>query len=272
MLKNLITSVVAISLLPAMAFANPTGKALINKITKGQVTVTESFKTSSDSLVGYVIKPKQGGGGNVVFTNKEGTLLFVGNLINAKGQNLTQQYTQKYVQAKVAGNAFKEVASLDWFAQGSAKAPGKVYIIIDPNCSYCHKMYQEIEPLVKANKVQVRWIPVGFLRPDSAGMSAKILSGKTDKEKVALFEQNENKFKDAVEHGGLTPLKADSKDKADVAAFAGVKKNTAFFSKFGFGGTPTILYKDQTGTPKFMPGFVEGEALTKLLNSATKTW
>ncbi len=244
---------------------------LVSAVTKGQLEISKEF-TVSGGLRGLVVEPKQGGRGMVVFTNKKAKYLFIGNLINAKGENLTQTYTKKYVDAAVAKKAFKSLSGTTWFAEGSDTAPHKLYAVIDPNCIFCHMLYKEFAPLIKAGKLQVRWVAAGFLKPGSKGKAAKILSGKTDADKIKLLHSDEVNFKKKSEEGGVQPLTYSANlSTAEKAAFADVEANTKFFMNY-FQGTPVLLYRGHDGQPHFVGGYVEGDALTALLKKVGSRW
>ncbi len=277
MLTRIVTAISVILLSSATAFAAATPalsapEKLVNTVTKGQVSITQSF-SAVDGLQGFVLSPKSGQGQSMIaYTDKNGQYLFVGNLIGADGTNYTQQYTQQYIQAKVAKAAYAAAANTAWFTDGSDKAPHKMYVIIDPNCIFCHLLYKELLPYVQSGQVQVRWIAAGFLRPTSAGMSAQILHAGTPAQENALFKQNQDGFNQQKEQGGVTPLPQDAKDMTVAAAYAKVQQNTDFFEKYGFEGTPVLLYKQSDGTPSFYPGYLKGDQLTQVVKTIGNAW
>src|SRR3989338_682261 len=137
---------------------------LLLNLTHDQVTIINSFSVN-DSLQGFVVGPKSGPGRPMVmYVDKGGQYLFAGNLINANGQNLTDQYTQQYINTKIASQAALTIADqTHYFTQGKDTAAHKAYVFFDPNCSACHIFYSEVKPLIDAGKLQVRWIPLAFL-------------------------------------------------------------------------------------------------------------
>ena len=256
------------------ASANPANvsaaRKLVNKMLTGQGTIVESF-SAVNNLIGFVVKSNQGGNG-IIYADKAGKYIFSGSIIDANGQDLTQVYTNQYINSKLAGPAYNEAASLSWFADGNDNAPHKAYIIFDPNCIFCHALYQQIQPLIAEGQVQVRWIPVAFRDPSSPGKAAAMLNAGSDAESSKLLAHNEANFNDQTETGSLTPLKPDANDKQVSAAFNKVAHNTAFFSKFGFQGTPTILYKQANGKVMMVPGLPRGQAFTNMINSMGSDW
>lgn len=261
------------ALLPILGFSanqtfNDAGAKLVLKTTQGKAKITQEFKALGD-INGYVVEPTTGGQSLVVYANKDGKFMMVGNLINGKGKSLTEGFMDKYVTSKVAANSYAEAQHMYYFSDGSNKAPHKAYIIIDPNCIFCHKLYTAIIPLIDKGQVQVRWIPAGFLKPSSVGKAAALLNAKSDKEAVALLHQDEMKFNTGQELGGL---KAIEKNSQNSTAFDHVTANTQFFGKYGFQGTPTFIYKDAKGKAHFFPGYVAGDQLQKLIETMSSTW
>lgn len=245
---------------------------LVTSITQGQAKISQEFD-ATDNLKGFVIEPTQGPGQSmIVYADPKGQYLFIGNLIGADGTNYTQQYTQQYIQVKVAAEAYQTISQTHWFVDGSDAAPHKLYVIIDPNCIFCHMLFKELQPLIANNELQVRWIAAGFLKPTSAGKAAQLLYAKTDQERIALLTKDETAFNVKQEEGGLTPLAPNAKDAAITAAFAQVEANTKFFESYPFVGTPVLLYKQPDGKPAYYPGYVRPDQLQHLLQSVGNQW
>lgn len=276
MKKSLISGIFALSL-PMMALAasddasktNAAGAALINKVTQGQLTVVQQFPAIG-GLTGYVVKPKQGPGQQMIFyTDASANFIFVGNLINSQAENLTQAYTAQYITAAQAVAAYAGVDALHVVTQGEDKAAHKTYVFVDPDCSYCHLLYEKLQPYLTSGELQVRWVPVA-IRPNSAGRSARILQAD-NKEAVLLLAKDESHFDMKTEQGSLDPLAVDAKDASVTKAYAQLKDNTDFFMSY-FAGTPVLLFKDAQGKPMVIPGYLEGDALQKAINGMSKDW
>ena len=244
---------------------------LVTKVAKGQLVI-QHYIPAPDNLQGVIAAPKAGGRAIVLYADKQGRYLVVGNVIDAAGKNLTQADTAKYITAEAAKKAYLAAAKTHWFAQGSDKAPHKLYVAIDPNCSFCHLMYKELYPLIQAGKVQVRWIPVAILKSTSKGKAAALLAAGSDTASVALLHKDEMQFDLHDEEGGIQPLKPNANNMAVSTAFSRVDANTAFFTGNGFNGTPTLVYKSDQGEYGFYPGYIRGAALQKLLNKMGSQW
>jgi len=251
-------------------WANQAGEHLITKISKGKLAVDSTFKTPF-GMTGYVVTPKGKSQRMIMFTDASGKYLFVGNVISAKGENLTQMYNQKYVMGPMAQKAYKDLVHTHYFADGKGSAPHKAYVVMDPNCIYCHLLFKELRPMIDAGKVQIRWIPVGFLKQDSMGKAAALLHAKTDAERVKLLNEDEDTFDMHAEEGGLHPL-AHSKSNMSVAsAYSKAAQNNAFFKKY-LQGTPAIFFKDQSGKVQLIPSYIEKAQLKKAVSQMSSQW
>ena len=87
-----------------------------------------------------------------------------------------------------------------------------IYIFADPNCIICHEFYNEVYPLMEANKVMVFVIPIGMIKPTSAGKAAHILLPMTKRKGAAammrsayLLAQDEAAYHTKTREGGLSP-------------------------------------------------------------------
>jgi thiol:disulfide interchange protein DsbG len=264
--------VAAALVLPFASFAatNTTAATkVVNKVLNGQGTIQQTFP-AANGLIGFVVQSSQGNNG-IVYADPKGQYVFVGSIINAQGQDLTQVYTNQYINSKIAGPAYQEANTMSWFSDGSDNAPHKAYVIIDPNCIFCHLLYKQVKPLIDSGQLQVRWIPVAFRDPSSPGKAAAMLNAGSNAASDKALQENEDGFNDQTESGALTPL-TPSSDLQVAAAFNKVTQNTAFFSKYGFQGTPTILYAQADGKVVMVPGLPRGQAFQDMINSMGSSW
>src|SRR5580698_4973822 len=81
------------------------------------------------------------------------------------------------------------------------KVKSTIYVFMDPNCIFCHYAWEAFQPY-EAVGLQVQWIPMGFLKPDSSGKAAALLDARDG---AALLRENEVKFSEANESGGIKP-------------------------------------------------------------------
>ncbi|MBN6740146.1 hypothetical protein JKG47_06295 [Acidithiobacillus sp. MC6.1] len=98
---------------------------------------------------------------------------------------------------------------------GTPFVPGNmpaIYVFADPNCIICHEFYKQVYPLMEANKVMVFVIPIGMIKPTSAGKAAHILlpmaTGKGPPVMIRsayLLAQDEAAYDTKTREGGISP-------------------------------------------------------------------
>ncbi|MDF2940169.1 MAG: hypothetical protein K0R66_811 [Gammaproteobacteria bacterium] len=255
----------------AQAAVDPNSAAtkLVEKLTYGQVNIVNEFQ-AANGWQGFVVQTKKQGSQAILYVDPSNQYLFAGALISASGQNLTQQYTDQYINKAIAQGAYQSIANIHWFSEGSDTAPHKMYVVIDPNCVYCHMIYQALETYIAKNQLQVRWVPVGLVKASSPGKAAHLLSLKSNADQVALLKQDEANFNNGQEEGGISEL--DSNDSANASAFAALKQNNGFFTQYQFIGTPILIYAKADGSSSIYAGLAQGKDLDDIVNSARSTW
>jgi thiol:disulfide interchange protein DsbG len=239
---------------------------LVNQLTHNQYQVINTF-TASNGWTGVVLQSKTNKTGTIVYVDPKANYVFYGTILDANGNNLSQAYSQKYLMNIVMQELSQDVVQANWIQQGSDNAAHKLYIFFDPNCIYCHRLYQNIQNDIASGVLQVRWIPVGLVKDDSAGKSAKILSADNTNEALALLKLDESSFNYLTEEGGITAL-AKGNDKVSQKAYQQVEQNNQLFEKYGFSGTPVIVYKNSKGKPSLIPGYVRSDQLTQVIHDA----
>jgi thiol:disulfide interchange protein DsbG len=132
-----------------------------------------------------------------------------------------------------------------------------IYVFMDPNCIFCHYAWKAFQPYEAAG-LQVHWIPMGFLKPDSPGKAAALLQAQSG---PTLMRELETKFSEKDESGGIKPL-----DKVPSATQAKLDGNAKIFQDFGFDGTPTIIYLTSGGRWADVSGLPPLNSLPAILN------
>ena len=237
--------------------------AVIDKITQGQFKVDRHFDVEGHGLTGYVAEPKQGGQPVIFYSNNKTGDVIYGMLFDKEGNNLTEQYVSKHIKPLLAKKLFSQVGSTTSFLIGQSDAPHQIYVVGEPNCSICHKLYADLEPFVKKGDLSIRWIMTAFLRPDSVGKAAAILQSK---DPAVMLSQDEDHFNMKTEEGSLTALPAD---KITDATKDALKANMEFMAKNGIRGTPAMFYMDTEGQAKRIDGYPQ-EKLETLMQSIAK--
>lgn len=162
----------------------------------------------------------------------------------------------KPLAATVAGSVAHPIspAAKQWVEQapggfwlGNPQGKPTLTVFLDPNCSVCHRFYQELQPLIHDHQVAVRVLPVGVIQPTSLGKAAHIeLPFVHSGEKpagVLLAENESGSFQKGSESGHISPV-SDPKAKALVQQHnALLERLTGLYAGFPLGRleTPVIV-------------------------------
>lgn len=165
--------------------------------------------------------------------------------------------------AAVPGHAESRAASLlghihqaSWITEGSG--PRLMYVFFDPNCPYCHKLYEELRPYVGKHRIQVRWVPVGILTPSSAGKAAAILQGPHP---LKAFYRNENDWNFGPSPlGGIAPLASPA-----MATLAALHANAALLGSVNLDVVPVSVFRANNGKAYFFSGAPDAAQLAAIL-------
>lgn len=166
---------------------------------------------------------------------------------------------------KMTQNSYwKDIGQRLTYIQEGHKGP-VIYDFIDPNCPYCHGMYDEEQPLIKAGKLSVRYVPVAYLLPSSTPEAAAILQSPHRVQTLQHFEELAAKSF-AAPLGPQGPVGL-TQAKALPQTLHALKVNMTVLQSTHSMGVPAILYERKNGTTGLMPGMVSrGELLTIIPN------
>lgn len=92
-------------------------------------------------------------------------------------------------------------SNVSGFKVGNDLAQKSVVVFFDAQCPHCKHLWENVQPLVRENKVKFVWVPVGLLSRASFTQGAAILS---DKDPVAKMIEHENLFNPQAQQMGLT--------------------------------------------------------------------
>ncbi|NDE89703.1 MAG: hypothetical protein EB059_00970 [Alphaproteobacteria bacterium] len=121
---------------------------------------------------------------------------------------------------------------------GKDSAP-QLLMIMDVNCSHCHKAWKEMQPLVDAGKLRVTMIPIGAIGPQSETEGASWL----------LHKDPYDAWKKHVA-GDASIFKTGATSEKEAA----VRANTDLIRKWGVDQTPYILYHGKNGKVRLIVG------------------
>ena len=144
---------------------------------------------------------------------------------------VTAASAEKWVSSLDRGAIERALNDTPWFRVGLETAPA-IYMVVDPQCPFCHAAWARLKDLVWGRKLQIRVIMIAGLK-GSLPKAISILSREPGK---AWFEGEGST--DGVE---IAPPPAESSAEYALAQKALVK-NAAFVRQFGLNRTPTMMY------------------------------
>ncbi len=186
-------------------------------------------------------------------------LVIVLFLIGLPGSHAVQAEALTTSRA-IAGHLLEDIDEATWIAEG--KGNRVVYIFFDPNCPYCHKLYEALRPQMAEEDLQLRWIPVGMLTPTSQGKAAAILQAGNPLEALRYNEDNFN-FSDNGPGGGITPATAITDQiRLDLAANLSLLQGQNIFA------VPVVVFHATDGQGFMFQGVPAAKKLRRLLQYA----
>ena len=132
-------------------------------------------------------------------------------------------------QQDLMKTAYEDVKKLNSFSTGSMMSANQAYVLFDPQCPHCAKLWAETK---KVNGVNFNWIPVGFLSPKSTEQGAVILSSP---EAAKLMNLHEELLSNNM--GGMVT------NEVPQAGRDKVKQNTEYFKK-NFESVPVVIFQN----------------------------
>jgi thiol:disulfide interchange protein DsbG len=154
-----------------------------------------------------------------------------------------------------SGSVYDTVAAkASGFTVGNMMATRVVYVMFDPQCPHCGRLWETSKPLL--GQVRMIWSPVRFAGETSGRQGAALLGAKDPATEMDAHERSLD-----AKRGGLVP---PSDIPADLVAK--VAANTNLMREIGAGSVPFIVYKNPTtGQSASFEGSMETADLKKLL-------
>ncbi len=200
---------------------------------------------------GYVAE--YGGRSMPLYLLPDGRHVVIGNLFDADGNDLTSGPLRQAIKPKLDASTWKALADSTWIAEGARNPERIVYVFSDTECPYCHQLWQETQPLLADSHVQVRYVLVAVIRPESLGRAAAILADPNPSVQLRRHE-------DDYGHSPMTPMsQVPTGLKARLAA------NAALMNRLGATGTPAIVYRDAAGKLQLVAGLPSDPAQLKTI-------
>ncbi|MDH4133628.1 MAG: thioredoxin fold domain-containing protein [Gammaproteobacteria bacterium] len=161
-------------------------------------------------------------------------------------------------KGRVPAAMLAEAPMSAWMRDGQSKHV--IYVFFDPNCPYCHKLYENLRDAVALGDVELRWIPVGISRESSLGKAAAMLEAKSP---IDAFHYNEQHFTfDGGKFGGLEEEPLPKKETLQKLA-----DNLTLLKKAGTLAVPAMLFRTQDGTVRYVPGAPPIEVLENIVRN-----
>lgn len=210
----------------------------IRNLQERGLEVVKSFEAGG-GVTGYVLQIQ--GRHEIVYLTPDQKFMFVGMMLDEAGENLTSEHMQAQIPKPDLQAAWEQAEKSTWVAEGAASPKSIVYAFADPYCPFCNALWRATQVYHEAG-LQVRWIPVAYLHPDSAATATAILEAE---DPAAALAEHERNFDD----GGIGP----SLD-PDAKLLAAVQANTVLMQESGIRGTPAVLYRDADGKVQLVQG------------------
>ena len=212
---------------------------------------------SAHGLRGIFVR--DGAAFQVFYATPDGERLIPGVMWDAVGKNITREQVapiagtlptvvvgnnNEAARAQLAGgtrSALDLVKDTSFGVTGPASAP-RLWIFVDPLCSYSVRALQEIQPFVASGRVQVAVIPVSVLDYED--------SGKSTPSALALLSKPADEMIAAWAHGDFNgPARTDAENRLRV--------NMAASEAIGLRGTPTVIWRKADGSEGRIDGLPE---------------
>jgi thiol:disulfide interchange protein DsbG len=177
-----------------------------------------------------------------VYLLPDGKHVVVGNLFDAEGHDLTRGPFAAAVQPKLDAGSWKSLSQSTWIAEGAKHPERVVYVFSDTECPYCHQLWKRVQPLLSGGKVQVRYVMVAVIRPESLGRAAAILASGDPSAALHKHEANYG-------HSPIQPMQH-----VPESLMKKIEANNRLMDRFGISGTPAILFKDPDGNVQKLDG------------------
>ena len=187
------------------------------------------------ALTGWVVSYE--GSDMIVYTTADGEFLINGVLLDAQGNDLTEGHQKSWLPQPgwddLAGSHFITEPNL---AANEKVAKSTIYMFYDANCPFCHLAWVALQAYRQVG-LEVRWIPVAYLKPDSRDKAAALLSAPKNQQ-AALLEKSMQAFGTKNADLGKAP---SNQDKEQLQA------NMNLMQSLGLNGTPGWVWLDAEG-------------------------
>lgn len=130
--------------------------------------------------------------------------------------------------------------------QGPRTGPVMIQIAFDPDCPFCHALWQKMQRY-RHSAIVIRWVPLSLVRASTLGKAAAIVTAADPIKALAIDERS---FNVARRSGGILPLYHVKPTLRHI-----IRHNTRVLTSLD-SLVPTLLYRDKkrigilAGVPK----------------------
>lgn len=140
------------------------------------------------------------------------------------------------------------------FTVGALMSANPVYVLFDPQCPHCARLWEASQPLL--GKAKFIWVPVSILNASSAPQGAALLGAPNPAEAMAEHE------KLLLSNQGGISASAQVPDEV----MNHIKRNTVLLNRLGAESVPFIVARNlRTGQVVTQAGALPTEALAELI-------
>jgi thiol:disulfide interchange protein DsbG len=179
-------------------------------------------------------------------------LVTAGNLSAAAAESPSKAEARQ----KAAVSMLANIQQATWIRDG--KSAHVMYVFFDPNCPYCHKVYEMLRPQVQRGEVELRWVVIGKLMATSTGKAAAMLEAKDPTE---AFYRNERGF--SQETGSFGGIEEEPAPREET--LRRLNANHALLNRSGFDAVPALLFRTKDGKADIIRGAPPAAFLEKLV-------
>ncbi len=149
-----------------------------------------------------------------------------------------------------------------WVMQGARRPEHLIYVITDANCPYCHDLWLSLQPFY-ARGLQVRYVMVGVISPDSPGKAAAIIEARNPSLALDRNERQWARLPDDL-GGGIQPLPRPRPE-----TLAALRANEQLMLDLGARGTPALIYRSGDHVTHLVQNASDPAKLRSIVSAAT---
>lgn len=230
-----LAAIVAAMSFSGVSVAGTATEALLEKLKKTypNIPFSEVNETPAAGVYEAVF------GKDMLYVDSSGTYFFPTMVNMVTKTNLSEQR-----RAELNKIDFKEIPLGSAIKVVNGNGKRKMAVFADPNCGYCKKLEGE---LAKVKDVTIYTFALGILGPDSVSKANALNSVGVDKGKVWK----------AVMLDGAKPVTTSTKAGEEIT-----EKNMELFKKYGFQGTPAMVFE----SGYTIKGYAEAARIEQMLS------